>query len=176
MHYALSQSCLTLCDLMNCTPPGCSVQGIFQAEILELPFPPPGDLPDPEIRPVFPCLLHCRQILSPLSHLGSRLQLTKLWLMETMKTKCTKDTSSIFTPSTTTAITEFVLWLPWRKEMLLNVSSNNLETSKVCSISYNQESKPRRMHPSWYVTCLTTTSTHHTAWKLIFGKNTNHKH
>jgi len=29
--------------------------GIFQARILgELPFPPPGDLPDPGMEPVFP--------------------------------------------------------------------------------------------------------------------------
>ena len=33
-----------------------------------LPFPPPGDLPDPGIEP---SLLHCRQILYPLSHLGN---------------------------------------------------------------------------------------------------------
>ena len=29
------QSCLTLCDPMNCSPPGSSVHGIFQARILE---------------------------------------------------------------------------------------------------------------------------------------------
>ena len=34
--------------------PGSSVHGISQARILErLPFPPPGDLPDPGIKPVF---------------------------------------------------------------------------------------------------------------------------
>ena len=31
----VSQSCLTLCDLMNCSPPGSSVHGIFQARVLE---------------------------------------------------------------------------------------------------------------------------------------------
>ena len=36
------QSCLTLCDPMNCSPPGSSVHGILQARILEwLPFPSP---------------------------------------------------------------------------------------------------------------------------------------
>ena len=29
------QSCLTLCDPMDCSPPGSSVQGILQARILE---------------------------------------------------------------------------------------------------------------------------------------------
>ena len=30
-----AQSCLTLCDPMNCSPAGSSVHGIFQADILE---------------------------------------------------------------------------------------------------------------------------------------------
>ena len=36
----------TLCDSMDCCPPGSSVHGIFQGRILGwLPFPFPGDLP-----------------------------------------------------------------------------------------------------------------------------------
>ena len=35
MHAKSLQSCLTLCDSMDCSPPGASVHGIFQA-ILEL--------------------------------------------------------------------------------------------------------------------------------------------
>ena len=38
---SVSQSCLTLCDLMDCSPPGSSVHGILEAEILEwvaMPF------------------------------------------------------------------------------------------------------------------------------------------
>ena len=42
------QSCLTLCDLLDCSPPGSSVHRIFQARILEW-LPTPGDLPYPEI-------------------------------------------------------------------------------------------------------------------------------
>ena len=37
----VAQSCLTLCDPMNCSPPGSSVHGIIQARILEwgaIPF------------------------------------------------------------------------------------------------------------------------------------------
>ena len=49
-----AQSCPTLCDLMDCIPPGSSVHGIFQARILEgLPFPPLGDLPDIGIEPSY---------------------------------------------------------------------------------------------------------------------------
>ena len=33
--YLCAKSCLTLCDPMDCSPPGSSVQGILQARILE---------------------------------------------------------------------------------------------------------------------------------------------
>ena len=50
--YAKSlQSYPTLCDPMDCSPPGSSVHGILQARIWSgLPFSPPGDLLDPEIK------------------------------------------------------------------------------------------------------------------------------
>ena len=36
---------------MDCSPPGSSVHGILQAKIIEwLPFPSPGNLPDPGIK------------------------------------------------------------------------------------------------------------------------------
>ena len=42
----------TLCDPMDCSPPGSSVHEILQARILEwIACPPPGDLPDPGIEP-----------------------------------------------------------------------------------------------------------------------------
>ena len=42
-----AQLCPTLCDPMNCSLPGYSVHGIFQARILDgLPFPSPPDLSD----------------------------------------------------------------------------------------------------------------------------------
>ena len=46
------RSCPILCDPMDCSPPGSSVHGIFQARVWSgLPFPSPGDLPDPRIEP-----------------------------------------------------------------------------------------------------------------------------
>ena len=48
-----SQSCSTLCNPMDCSLPGYSVHEILQAKILSgLPFPTPGDLPDPGIEPM----------------------------------------------------------------------------------------------------------------------------
>ena len=36
VHNMLLQLCLTLCNTMDCSPPGSSVHGILQARILEL--------------------------------------------------------------------------------------------------------------------------------------------
>ena len=53
----VSQSSPTLCDHMDCSPPGSSVHGSLQARILEwLSFLPPGDLSDPGMKPGSPAL------------------------------------------------------------------------------------------------------------------------
>ena len=53
----VAKLCPTLCDPMNCTPPGSSVPGISQARSWSgLLFPSPGDLPDPGIEPMSPVL------------------------------------------------------------------------------------------------------------------------
>ena len=50
-----AQSCLTLCNPMDCSLPGSSVHSIFPARIWSrLPFPPLGDLPNPGIKPESP--------------------------------------------------------------------------------------------------------------------------
>ena len=66
----VAQSCLTLCNPMDCSLPGSSFQGILQARILEWVamstsrgiFPTQG---------LSPGLLHCRQIPYCLSYQGS---------------------------------------------------------------------------------------------------------
>ena len=63
----VAQLCLTLCDPMDCSLPGFSVHGIFQARVL--------DCCHFLLQGIFltqgsnPGLLHCRQTLYPLSHL-----------------------------------------------------------------------------------------------------------
>ena len=53
----VSQSSPTLCDAIECSPPGSSVHGIPQARMLEwIAIPFSGDLPDPEIEPGSPAL------------------------------------------------------------------------------------------------------------------------
>ena len=64
-HAKSLRSCLTLCDLMVCSPPGHSVHGILQARILEwvaMPFSKGSSWP----RDLNSCLLqppHCSRIL-----------------------------------------------------------------------------------------------------------------
>ena len=58
MKVLVAQSCLILCDPMDCRLPDSSVHGILQAGILEwvsIPFSS-GDLPDPGIEPGSPVL------------------------------------------------------------------------------------------------------------------------
>ena len=51
------QSCLTLCDPVDCSPAGSSVHGILQARILEwVVISPSRDLPGPGIKPAPPAL------------------------------------------------------------------------------------------------------------------------
>ena len=66
----VAQSCLTLCDPMDCSLPGSSVHGIFPGKntgvgchyLLQEIFPTKG---------LNPGLLHCRQTLYRLNHQGS---------------------------------------------------------------------------------------------------------
>ena len=69
-HFLVAQSCLTLCDLMDCSLPGSSVHGDSPGKnigvgchaLLQGIFPTQGSNPG---------LPHCRQILHCLRHQGS---------------------------------------------------------------------------------------------------------
>ena len=66
----VTQSCLTLCDPMDCSPPGSSVHGISQARVLEwvaISFSR-GIFLTQESNPRLP---HCEQTLCRLSPQGS---------------------------------------------------------------------------------------------------------
>ena len=63
------QSFLTLCNRMDCSPPGFSAHGIPLARILEwVATSPPGHLPDPGIEPMSPAL---QEDSLQLNHQGS---------------------------------------------------------------------------------------------------------
>ena len=77
----VAQSCLTLCNPMDCSLPGSTVHGIFQVRILEwvaISFSRGSSWPrDPNL-----ALPHCRHTLYRLSHQGSPRYMTidKLFL------------------------------------------------------------------------------------------------
>ena len=53
----VTQSCLTLCDPMDSSPPGSGFMGFSRQEYWSgLSFPSPGDLPNPGIEPRSPAL------------------------------------------------------------------------------------------------------------------------
>ena len=55
LYYLVAKLCLTLCNPMDCNPPGPLSMGFPRQEYCsELPSPPPGDLPDPGIEPASP--------------------------------------------------------------------------------------------------------------------------
>ena len=85
-----AQSCPTLCNPMDCSPPGSSGHGISQARILEwvaISFSR-GIFPTQGLKPCLLCLLHYKQILYLLSHRGSHWEPTNEgpqmwgWLLE----------------------------------------------------------------------------------------------
>ena len=54
----VTRSCPTLCDPMDCSPPAALSMGLSRQEYWSgLPFPPPGDVPDPGIEPTSPASL-----------------------------------------------------------------------------------------------------------------------
>ena len=72
MHAKSLDSCLTLSDPMDGSPPGYSVHRILQLRILErvsrLPCLPPEDLPDPGIQPISTATPALQADSLPLSH------------------------------------------------------------------------------------------------------------
>ena len=77
-----AQSCPTLCGPMDCSPPGFSIRGIFQARVLEWVAISPGDLPNPGIKPRTPTLQADALPSEPPGNpcIGKlRLKLKKVW-------------------------------------------------------------------------------------------------
>ena len=70
-HAQSLQSCLTLCDPMDCSRQA-PLSGVLQARRLEgVATPSSRDLPDPGIEPMFPGFPALQVVSLPLSHWGS---------------------------------------------------------------------------------------------------------
>ena len=85
-----AQSHLTLCNLVDCSPPVSSVHSILQARTLAIPFSRGSFWPRDQTQ----VLLHCRQILYCLSHQGSHI--LSLWITteSNAKLSCTNNFSA----------------------------------------------------------------------------------
>ena len=80
------QSCPTVGDPMDCSLSGSSVHGVFQECWSGLPFPSPGDLPDPGIEPGSPTL---QADTLPSEPPGTNLKL----IVKEMEIQCSPETS-----------------------------------------------------------------------------------
>ena len=90
---SVAQSRPTLCDPVDCSPPGSSVRGISQARILEWVaiFLFQGVFPTQGSNPHLLSLLHCRQILSLLSHQGKPIKSHANSYITTRFTTCSEN-------------------------------------------------------------------------------------
>ena len=95
-----AQSCLTLCDPMDCSLPASSVHGFSRQQYWSgLPCPPPGHFPNPGMEPGSPALhadsLHLSHQGSPQLSLGRRkrqkINLKAILLFRKTNTKLSKN-------------------------------------------------------------------------------------
>ena len=99
MWAKLLQSCPILCSPMDSSPPGFPVHGILQASIPEwLSCPPPGDLPDPGIKPVSLVSLHWQADSLSLALPGKPHLLSIMKLKNTYRWKGEEKVSEVFIP------------------------------------------------------------------------------
>ena len=102
-HTVHGQSCLTLCDPIDCSPPASSIRGFSQARILEW-------VASSSSRGTFPtqgsnwCLLDWQADSLPLSHLGSP-HIHRLELILALESKEQKGSPKLRLPSISTRIT-----------------------------------------------------------------------
>ena len=92
------QSCLTLCDPMDCSLPGSSVHDIFsrQEHWSGLLCPPPQGVPDPGIKSRSPVSCTGKEVLYHEHHLGSHSKLTYLLPFSMKYSLCKKIHGSDF--------------------------------------------------------------------------------
>ena len=79
----VAQSCLILCDPMDCSSPGSSVHGYSPGKNsgVQLPCPPPGDLPNPRIKPMSPTLQLDSLLSEPLNSFQGPRQFKPHWFL-----------------------------------------------------------------------------------------------
>ena len=108
----LCSSCPTLCDPLDYSPQTSLSMGFFRQEYWSgLPFPPPGDLPDPGMEPVSSVSPALQVDSLPLSHWGSPSQTSPLPNFRTFLSP-SKETLYLLAITHTCPPTHFSSWQP----------------------------------------------------------------
>ena len=105
--------CPALCGPMDCSPPGFSVYGILQERLLEgatATFLPPGDLPDPEIKPTTPAWQADSLLLR---HLGSPQVIHYQFLLPVPEILCSAG-PKVFIPKGRMSYWETMIPMNWK--------------------------------------------------------------
>ena len=111
-------SCPTLCNTLGCSPPGSSVNGIFQARILECVAILQRIFLSQRLNPCRLCLLHCRQILYLLNHQGSQAKLNSKKVVQGVGMKLRQESRSVskshIHSTVQCCLHHNILLFPWR--------------------------------------------------------------
>ena len=91
----VTRSYPTLCNTLGCSPPGSSVNGIFQARILECVAILQRIFLSQRLNPCRLCLLHCRRILYLLNRQGSQAKLNSKKAVWRVGVKLRPDSKSV---------------------------------------------------------------------------------
>ena len=139
------RSVLSPCDLMDCSPPG-SVRGILQARTLEYAAfsSCKGSSPPREGSNLNPRLLRCRQILYLLSHQGSNIAGSFLYLKTLSTETCLGDPAVKTSPSNARSVDAIPIWRPkipkasWPKDRS-NIVTYSIKALKMVHVKKSLE-------------------------------------
>ena len=135
LHTVSPQLYPTLCDPMDCSPPGSSVYGIFLTRILQLLlFLPPGDLPDLGIKPMSSELAGGFFTIEPRgNHVMSSSPLNKSinkYLVQFLSPNWALTDTYAFIRQTAAVGFAFTTWTTWLAPALVPVSSSDFQFSR----------------------------------------------
>ena len=130
VHTKSLQSCSTLCDPVDCSPPDSSLCGILQARILEwVARPSSRDLPDPGIELTSLEFLHWQVVSLPLVPSG-KPSTCVYWVLNFLRAKLVEPASSH--------------WLPWSSQGFAIQLPNDSEVLGMMLIKQNHMSIIKR--------------------------------
>ena len=109
--WSVAQSCPALCDLMDCSPPGSSIHGVFQARILEwvaISFSRGSTWPRDRIHVSCTCVCVC--VCVYINHFALQQKSAQHCESNTIK-KCNPQKKK--------------MWTTWRKEKSIGIRKNS---------------------------------------------------